>query len=55
MVRSGDKRFLDGVLGFVEITESSSQRAEDARRQIAQQVLEIGCEVQRAPPVAVSR
>jgi hypothetical protein len=55
MIRRGDQRFLDGVLGFVEVTKSASQRAEDARRQVAQQVLEIGREVQRAPPVAVSR
>jgi hypothetical protein len=45
-----EERLLDGVLGRVEVAGSASERAEDLRRQIAQQVLEVGFNVQRALP-----
>jgi hypothetical protein len=47
---SGEQRFLDGVLRRVEVAGSSGERAEDLRRQLAQQVLENGSNVQRPLP-----
>jgi hypothetical protein len=41
---------LDRVLGCVEIPGTAPERAEDLRRQLAQQVLEVGLNVQRALP-----
>src|SRR5262249_27392556 len=38
----GDERLLGCVLGHVEMTVTSNQRAEDPRRELAQQVLELG-------------
>lgn len=37
---SGEQRFLDSVLGRVEVRGSTRERAEDPRRQLAQQVLD---------------
>jgi hypothetical protein len=46
----GQQGLLDGVLGRVEIARTACERAEDLRRQFAQQVLEVGLNVQRALP-----
>ena len=54
MVHSRDQRFLDGILGRVEVARSSGQDGEDLRRQVAQQVLGENVVAQRTPP-AVSR
>jgi hypothetical protein len=43
----GEKRLLDGVLGGVEIAVPANERAKDLRRQLAQQVLDRGRDVQR--------
>jgi hypothetical protein len=40
MVGSGDQRLLDRVLGRVEVARTASERAEDLRRQGAEQVLD---------------
>ena len=45
----GEQRLLDGVLGRVEIAEPANQRAEDLRRELAQQVLDAARHVQRGP------
>jgi hypothetical protein len=37
------QRFLDGVLGSVEVAIPADERAEDLRRQLAQQVVDVGC------------
>jgi hypothetical protein len=50
MVRGREQRFLDGVLGRIEVAGSARQRADDLRRELAQQVLDIGRDVQRPPP-----
>ena len=50
MVRGGQEGFLDGVLGRIEVPGSAGQRAKDLRRELAQQVLDIGRDVQRPPP-----
>jgi len=50
MVRGGQEGFLDGVLGRIEVPGSAGQRAKDLRRELAQQVLDIGRDVQRRPP-----
>ena len=42
LARGGEQRLLDGVLGEVEMPVSSCQRAEDLRREVAQQVLDPG-------------
>ena len=55
MVGRGDERFLDGVLGRVEVARAASDRAEDLRRQSAKQVLDGGGDAQRPVPRAVSR
>jgi hypothetical protein len=41
LLRGGEQRFLDRVLGDVEVAESAHQRAEHLRRLGAQQVLEL--------------
>ena len=38
----GDQSFLSGVLGGVKMAVPPYQRAQDPRRQLAQQVLEVG-------------
>jgi hypothetical protein len=48
--RGSQQRFLDGVLGSVEVAKPANERAEDLRRQLAQQVLDTGGNVQRSPP-----
>jgi hypothetical protein len=48
--RCGEQRLLDGVLGRVEIPVPARERAEDLRRQLAQQVLDTGGNVQLSPP-----
>jgi hypothetical protein len=45
-----EERLLDRVLGGVEVAGSARERAEDLRRQLAQQVLEVALNVQRALP-----
>ena len=50
-----DQCLLDGVLGRVEITRSPGERAEDLRRQVAKQVLDVDWEIQRAQPPTVCR
>ena len=45
-----EQRLLDGVLGGVEVAVPANERAEDLRRQLAQQVLDTGRNVQRSPP-----
>jgi hypothetical protein len=55
VVRGGDERLLDGVLGRIEITTPPSDDAEDLRRKIAEQVLDGRRAAQaRRPDVAVS-
>ena len=54
VIGGGEQRLLDGVLGSVEVARAARQRAEDPRREVAQQVLDgggaqIGC------PAACSR
>src|SRR4249919_227319 len=44
------ERFLDSVLGSLEVAVPANERAEDLRRQLAQQVLDAGRYVQRSPP-----
>ena len=39
--RCGNERFLDRVLGGIEITAASGERADDLRRELAQQVIDI--------------
>jgi hypothetical protein len=46
----GDQRLLYRVLGSGEIAGAPSKRAEDLRRQLAQQVLDSAVDVQRSPP-----
>jgi hypothetical protein len=50
MLGGGEQRLLDRVLGRVEVAGSASERAEDLRRQLAQQVLNARWDVQRRPP-----
>ena len=40
--RCGDQRLLDGILGGVEVAVSAGDHAEDLRRKLAQQDLDIG-------------
>ena len=57
MIGRRDQRLLDGVLGRVEVARLASERADDLRRKVAQQVLDvggIGDHALRAPPPAVS-
>jgi hypothetical protein len=42
-----EQRFLDGVLRSVEVAIPANERAKDLRRQLAQQVLDRGRDVQR--------
>jgi hypothetical protein len=42
-----EQRLLDGVLGRVEVAIPANERAKDLRRQLAQQVLDRGRDVQR--------
>jgi hypothetical protein len=41
----GDQRLLGGVLGGVEVAVAANHRAEDLRRQLAEQVLGLGAPV----------
>src|SRR6478736_10324142 len=52
--RGCEQCLLDGVLGSVEVAVPAHERAENLRRQLAQQVLDTWRDVQRAP-AAVSR
>ena len=52
VVGGRDQRLLDGILGGVEVARAAGERAEDLRRQLAQQVLDGGWDAQRAPPRA---
>ena len=40
-VAGGDQRLLHGVLGRIEVAVAAHERAEDLRRQLAQQVLDV--------------
>ena len=54
--RRREQRLLHGVLGRVEVAVPAHERAEDLRRELAQQVLGAGERVQRrGPPAACSR
>ena len=53
-IGGGEQGILDGVLGGVEVAVAANERAEDPRRVISQQVLDVGWDVQRRP-FAVSR
>jgi hypothetical protein len=55
VVRGRNERLLDRVLGRVEVARTASERAEDLRRQGAEQVLDGGGDAQRPVPRAVSR
>jgi hypothetical protein len=50
VVRCGEERLLDRVLRRIEVTGPARQRAEDLRRQLAQQVLDVGRDVQEVRP-----
>jgi hypothetical protein len=50
VLRSCDQRFLDSVLGSVEVAVPANESAEDLRRQLAQQILDTGLRGQRLPP-----
>ena len=54
VVGGGEEGFLDRILGRVEVARLARERAEDPRRQVAQQVLDAGIGVgspgQIAPP-----
>jgi hypothetical protein len=41
-----DECLLDGIIGGVEVARAPCQRAEDLRRQSAEQVLDRGREIQ---------
>jgi hypothetical protein len=45
-----EERRLNRVLGRIEVAGSTRERTQDLRRQLAQQVLESGLNVQRALP-----
>jgi hypothetical protein len=45
-----EQGLLDGVLGGGEVAGAAGQQAEDLRRQLAQQVLDVGGHVQPSPP-----
>ena len=49
-----EQRLLDGVLGGVEVAVPAHERAEDLRRQLAQQVLDARRHVQRSPPAVLA-
>jgi len=51
----GDERLLNGILGRVEIAEPAGEHAEDLRRQLAQQALDVWWRLQRQAPFAVWR
>ena len=55
VIGGGDERLLDGVLGRVEIARAVGERAEDLRREGAEQVLDGGGLAQCPAPRAVSR
>jgi hypothetical protein len=46
----GKQRLLDGVLRSAEVAVPANERAEDLRRKLAQQVLDVGRNIQRSPP-----
>ena len=48
----GEQRLLHGVLGGVEVAVPADEHAEDLRRQLAQQVLDVGRHAQRSPPAS---
>jgi hypothetical protein len=41
LLRRGEQRFLHGVLASIELAVPTDDRAEDLRRQLAQQVLDL--------------
>src|SRR5439155_26884529 len=45
-----EQRLLNGVLGGGEVAVPANERAEDLRRQLAQQVLDVGLHLQFLPP-----
>ena len=48
--RCGQERFLDRVLARVEVPVAAHQRAEDLRRELAQQVLDAGTSTHISDP-----
>jgi hypothetical protein len=50
VLSGGEERLLDRVISGVEVARSARERGEDLRRQLAQQVLDIRRQVQRALP-----
>ena len=50
MLGGGEQRLLDRVIGRVEVAGSACERTKDLRRQLAQQVLDVRRQVQRALP-----
>ena len=53
MVSGRDQCLLHGILGVVEVAGAARERAENLRRQLAQQVLSQGRWIARQFPVAV--
>ena len=45
-----EQRLLDGILGGVEVAVPAGEHAEDLRRELAQQGLDVGLACQRTPP-----
>ena len=45
-----EQRLLDGILGGVEVAVPAGEHAEDLRRELAQQGLDVGLARQRTPP-----
>src|SRR6185503_12423316 len=48
--RRDDERLLDGVLGRGEVAVPADEHAEDLRRELAQQALDLPWDVQLMPP-----
>src|SRR5262245_47181379 len=48
--RGGEERLLDRVFGGGEVAVATHERAEDLRRELAQQALDTGRHVQCVPP-----
>ena len=46
-----EQRLLDGILGGVEVAVPAGEHAEDLRRELAQQDLDVGRARQRSPPL----
>ena len=53
--RRREQRLLDGILGGVEVAVPAGEHAEDLRRELAQQGLDVGLARQRTPRAHSSR